>query len=204
MKSGKRCIIMLLAFLFLGGAWGIRFVTFNREIRDIKVMPIQKYEKTGEWIPFGDNYLSDSYCNGYSIRIDSFRIVEYETYMGELADLGYQEDEVQEIKVEKVLEAKVTLKNEENVDKGIPFLSAWLFGEDFYTVLNIEWFEAVNFLTPNSMGGVSLRTNTEYQMKLPYCLTEVSYREKFGRNIEKEKLWLKITGYPEERWVRVQ
>ena len=131
----KRCIkrvAILMLFLALGTVWWIRVAAVNREIQEIKtLLPVQKFETVGEWVPFGDNYLLDCYCNGYSIRIDNFRIVEYEDYMKELAENVDYMEEYSPIKVNKVLEVEVTL-------------SAWLFGEDFYTALHTEWFEAVN------------------------------------------------------------
>ncbi len=201
-KKYRVILIALLAFFMI---WGILVAKFNLTIKkENQLMPIKKYENIGEWIPFGSNYMVDAYCDGYSIRIDDLRIVEYETYMEELLKLGYQEDSMQDINVQKVLEVEVTLKNEDNTDKGIDFLSTWLLGKDFYVVLSTKWFEAVNSLKDNSMGGIRLRTNTEYKLKLPYPLTELTYREKIGRKIEKEELWLCLTRYPQERWARVQ
>lgn len=206
MRNRKKNIIILVALLTLGLAWSVRYVTFNKEIRNNSTAKkVIKYNKIGEWVPFGNNYMVDSYCNGYFIRIEGFRILDYDIYMQELAELGYREDEQRSYpQVKKILEVEITLKNKENVDKGINFLDTWLFGEDFYMVLVPKWFEVVNSFDANSMGGVSLRTDTEYRMKLPYSMTEITYREKLGRRLEKEKLWMRLTGYPEERWVRVQ
>lgn len=202
MKKKKIIIIALILFI-LSIAWGVRVICLNKEVKNLTSDSLQKYEEIGEWVEFGENYLMDSYCNGYSIRIDDFRIVEYEKYIKEMSTLGYQENDVSGCKPEKVLEVGITLKNEENVDIGIPFLSAWLVGQDFYSVLNPEWFDAVNNLK-ESGGGIKLHNNTEFKLKLPYPILDSTYREKYRRKLKKEKLWLCITRYPEQRWVRVQ
>lgn len=189
----------------MSAVWLLWVAVYNQKCRGYKeTAPVKKYETIGEWIPYGENYNGQIYCNGYSIRINQMRIVDFEEYKKELVRCGFTEFREGAVPEQKVCEIEVTLKNENNTGAGIDFLSTQLIGEDFYTTLECQWFEIINHLEANSMGGIRLHENTEFTVWLPYKFNPVMYREKMGRKLENEKMWMKLTGYPEEIWARVQ
>lgn len=202
-RKFHKYIMTVLIFFVLTVAWTVRFFSFQRVIRDIKTeIPLKKHEDIGQWVPFGDNYQLYSYCEDYWLKIDNVRILDAEEDKEELEILGYSGDALENRNL--IIELEVTLKNQGNTDGGISFLSSWLLGEDFYTTLDVEQFEAINSLEQNSMGGVRLHTDSECKLRLPYPVSESAYRKKINRSIEKEQLWLWLTSYPEENWARVQ
>lgn len=206
MKGNRRCKIKLVYIvIILNAVWLVWVALYNQICHKHKESAsVKKYENIGEWVPYGDNYIREIYCKGYSMRINQICITDAEEYTKKLTALGYTEDRERAIPLEKVCEIEVTLKNENNTDIGIDFLSTLLVGEDFYTTLECQWFEVINDLGTDTFGGIRLHENTEYTVKLPYSFTELMYREKKGRKLENEKMWLVLTGYPEETWARVQ
>lgn len=203
MKGNRRHNFYVIVVLSV--IWLLWVTIYNQKCHKYKeTAVVKKYETTGEWIPYGDNYNGTIYCKGYSMRINQIRIVEAEEYVRELAEIGYKENRERNIPLQKVCEIEVTLKNENNTDMGIDFLSTHLIGEDFYTTLECKWFEIINELNTDTMGGIRLRENTEYTVRLPYSFNQLVYREKTGRKLETENMWLVLTGYPEEIWARVQ
>lgn len=203
-RTKRKRMTWVLLFGILTILWGVRYVTFNKEILAIKEPAhIIKYEDVGEWAEFGENYVGDNYMKGYSIRIKNVRYVSPEAYAREVMGMEYHSDIVQD-QMTTVCEVEVEIKNEQNTDTGIDLLSTFLTGPDFYAGIWLECFDAVNGFEENTFGGIRLHTDSECTLKLPYLFWNHLYREKAGRKLENEAMWLTLTGYPEKVWVRVQ
>lgn len=68
--------------------WGICVVRLNRYYRELDEVPIQNYA-IGEFLDFGNNYTYGHHSDGYSLRVNSYEILdtgEYLTRYGKTAD----------------------------------------------------------------------------------------------------------------------
>lgn len=201
-QNKKRIIFLVLAIL-----WVVWIILLNGMlIKEKSIIISKEYNNIGEWVPFGDNFYGKTYLNGLELQVKSVHIYEPEEYLCSLENIGYimgETDNGIKKSMYKICEIEVGIRNIGNQTGKINFLSIWLTGRDFYTTPNTQWFSAINAFEENTIG-IELGINKETILKVLYLFTTHVYRDKAGRKLSEEPLWLVLTAYPERVLARVQ
>lgn len=206
--SGRHAWKIAVVFV-LAAAWCIRFATLASSLDRRKPTAFTEltYENTGEWVPFGDNYYGKDYLRGFWFQARGSKIYTPEEYAKKLEAQGTPVSEMcRQIlsRTYMIYEVEAGIKNEGHETGQIRFLPLDLIGRDFVASVNTEILSVVNGYQEDTIG-VEIAQGSETTVLLPYILLEnVTYREKPGRTLESEPLWIRLTAYPERVQVRVQ
>lgn len=195
-----------VVFMFLAVFWIIWVEMLNGKlVKEKDPVFVKKYENIGEWVPCGNNYYGKTYMNGWEIQVKTVKAYKQEEYLQRLKEIGYQENAQPDTYGDtgQVYEIEIGIKNAGNQEEKIRFLPIWLVGRDFYATPKTGWLCAINGFEENSIG-VQLAQDEETTLRIPYSFTTNMYREKRGRRLKDEKLWLWLTAYPEQVLARVQ
>lgn len=199
MNRRLKYVSLLVVTLILVGAWASRYVSLNnyykslsdntREVYDINVI-----------VPLEDDYINKGMkADGYSIRVDGFEIVEYESYVKSLST----DIPTAALTPEKLGLVYITLYNAESDAPGIMLTELKLHGMDNYVGMNWDVLAAANPVLANGYG-ISLSPNTEYSIVLPFDLFEMYFGSDTWRNLEAYEFFLHVTAFPTEKDIRVR
>lgn len=198
----KRKKASVVIGIFFGVMWIIWvFVLNNRVISQEYAIVEKKYDNIGEWVSCGDNYYGKTYMNGIEVRIKSAEYYQWEEYLQKLRAMGYSEENTDYRG--PVYEVALDMRNTGSWDVQVGFLAMYLTGRDFCTTPWTEWCQVINGFDEGSIG-VQLGPGKEIALKISYILSERMYREKMGRKLKEEPLWIMLTAYPERILARVQ
>ena len=123
---------------------------------------------------------------GYSIRVDSFEIMDYQEFLDfastTAGELG--------MAPEKVAVARVTIFNDNSLLDGISFYDLWLHGVDNYATPNLSFIQAVNPILTQDSAGISLKPGGEYELILPFPLLKSFFGRDTWNHIEDYHFYL--------------
>lgn len=187
MKKRTHLLLILTNLGLLTAAWTWRYVTMNRYYDSLDNSNYRLYT-AGEEVPFeddGNDFYTD--LNGYYIRVDGYRVVDYSTY---LAENNISIDN--ETPPEKLALVQITLINKTCEANPIMLTNMLLHSTD--TVIPMDWdvlVKANSILKGNT--GISLSRGTECQLILPYQLSKSQFEGSTWRRIEDRKVYLQVT-----------
>lgn len=189
MKNNRR-LLFLLAVTVLAGLWFWRYTTMNAYYDSFERMTEEIYT-IGEVIPFEDDRLAGAIVDGYAIRVDDFRLVEYDNYIqtaGIDPDSMFAEPEILAL-------VDITLFNEDSDSDGIMLTDLSLHGVDDYVGMNWGLLGALN---PILKGGhvAKLQQNTEMKLVLPYNIFKDSFGTYTMKHLDDYEWFLRLTGWP--------
>ena len=190
---GALCIILLAAL------WFWRYTSLNEYYRNFSKMQRLEFP-AGQWVPFGDDYIEiDMKADGYWIRVDDFKITDYEDF---IASESISVDSTSR-KPEKLCLVTISLKNVDSIEKGILLPELMLHGYDSYALMNWDILTAINPILQNYYG-LQLLKGSECQLVLPFDLYEFLYRSSTWRKIDDYSFFLRITFFPTSKDIKLQ
>ena len=186
MKRAKRRWIPLVVLAVLAAGWIWRYVTFNAFYGSLHESVRYLYQM-GEIMPLEDPRTENSkQVGGYSIRVDSFEIMDYQEFLDfastTAGELG--------MAPEKVAVARVTIFNDNSLLDGISFYDLWLHGVDNYATPNLSFIQAVNPILTQDSAGISLKPGGEYELILPFPLLKSFFGMDTWNHIEDYHFYL--------------
>lgn len=202
MKLFKRfgIIIVIIALCVL---WAVRYINLNAKYINRHIETIEF--KIGEVVTFDEDYIAwGMNANGYSLRVDDFRIIEYDESILLLPstniDVAYNDYMPTP---ERVGLVTITLLNDYSDAEGIWLPELILHGIDMYSDLNLELLSVLNPILNDSLG-VTLFPNTEHSFILPYNLRKMHYNSHTWSNMDDREFLLQITRFPKTKEIVVQ
>lgn len=199
MKRNVRIILVVFVITLLAGAWLWRYISFNQFYDDLDQKGKTKIYEVGSTVPFGDNWIQhDCHALGYSLRVDRFEIVDYDTVLtkhGETESANYY-------KPEKLALCYITLSKETSEDLGVMLTELKLHGID--QVVGMDW-DLLLKLNPILEGnyGIALLDYSECELILPFDLYQDFFSAHTWNNIDEYEMFLRMTIWPEEIKVKV-
>lgn len=195
----KKYIIALTLALLLVAGWTWRYVSMNAYFDSLVTTKKETYQ-IGDVVPFEDDTGEwKTNLNGYSLRVDNFDVMDFDTYAG---SIDFEPDEYY-YPGEKVILISVTLFNDDSDADGVMLTDYNLYGVD--QLINLDWdlLIAANPVLEGNYG-IQLLSGTECKLVLPYKLQ----REYFGtwtwNHFDDYELYLKLTSNPTEKIIVVQ
>ena len=199
MKGMGRIVAFCLIILVLVAGWIWRYCTMNAQYKSSN-NELREVYSMGEIVPFGTNYtLQGLQADGYSLRVDSFTIVNYD---GFLTEIGLDLETTNNVP-EKLALVYITLFNDESTADGVMLTDFWLHGIDNYVSVDPDVLAAINPVLATGYG-ISLSPGTEYSLIIPFDLPQVLFGNDTWRNIEDYMFYLHITNYPTEKDILVK
>lgn len=195
-KRTRRTLIILLLFLATA-AWIWRYISLNNYYSSMSDRTKKVYS-IGEVVPFGEDFtVEDEQPNGYSLRVDSFEIVDYGSYVEKtsISDGAYGP--------EKLALVHITLFNDNSDADGILLTAFQLHGIDNYMGLDRTLLTAINPVLGNYYG-IRLQPGEEYALTIPYDLSSNLFGSDTWKHLNKYTLFFHITSYPTEKDIQVQ
>lgn len=191
MKKKIKLGAILVIVVILSVAWCWRYLSLNKYYQS-EYGTTTAYYSTGDLVSFDDNIsVGGLSWDGYSIKVNSARIVDCEDYLAEynmtLDNLDNAPD--------KVCEVTITLYNASSTAKGVYLNDIILHGLDNYTDMNRDLLAVANPVLKGALG-ISLAANTEYTVRLVYNLREMHFTKYTWEHLDDYKLWLKLTSSP--------
>ena len=200
MKRSVRIILFAIVIVLLAGAWLWRYISFNQFYDELDQKSKTIIYEIGTTVPFGDNWIQhDCHALGYSLRVDRFEIVDYDSILTE-----HGEDEsFNSYKPEKIALVYITLSKEISEDLGVMLTELKLHGVD--QVVGMDW-DLLLKLNPILEGnyGIALLDYSECELILPYDLYQDFFSAFTWNNIDEYEMFLRMTIWPDEIRVKVQ
>lgn len=200
MKRSVRIILFAIVIVLLAGAWLWRYISFNQFYDELDQKSKTIIYEIGTTVPFGDNWIQhDCHALGYSLRVDRFEIVDYDSILTE-----HGEDEsFNSYKPEKIALVYITLSKEISEDLGVMLTELKLYGVD--QVVGMDW-DLLLKLNPILEGnyGIALLDYSECELILPYDLYQDFFSAFTWNNIDEYEMFLRMTIWPDEIRVKVQ
>lgn len=195
LKHWKKLIIgcMVLVLLIL---WGVRVYSLNDYYWKKDSIEVLHYPP-GQYVEFGNNYFRGNYIDGYSIKVDSYKIEDIDEFLG---TYNKSRDDYEEDMPERVCQVEVTIRNEDSEAPGIALSDISLCGIDYYSTFNFELFGLANPDLGMNMN-IYLDPHSEYTVRLVFPL----WRERFTRNnwnnMDKLNMMLLLTSFPQMQYI---
>ena len=181
--------VLLLALL--AGAWCWQFFSLNRFYWELSGQKTNIYPFQ-EIVWFENDYVDkDLQCQGYGIRVDSFSIQDYQSYMNDNCFSIPQEGQLPE----KIALVTVTLFNDSSTAPGVMLPELTLHGIDSYSLVDWEILWAANPVLNNKLG-IRLAPGSQRQLVLPFPLSKKLYSGSTWKNLDDYAFYLRITSYP--------
>lgn len=200
MKKRTKRLLILAAALLLTGLWIWRVVTLNRFYRELDIREREMYS-IGDIVPYERDYIGKDTLEGYSLRVDSVEIRDWESYLSE----GNYTLEQERPRPEKLLLVTVTLFNEDNENEEDVF---WLTelkctGED--SVIHLNW-DLVKVINPSLEGqylGLQAAPGSSVQLVLPFGLWR-SQLSGVWNHLDRYHMYLRMTEWPTAKIIQLQ
>lgn len=198
MSKTKRGVLVVI-FVFLAAVWIWRYISINAFYNAYAKSEREVYA-IGEIVPFGSDYLNKGVsAEGYSLRVDSFEIVDYEAYaerVGCSTNSSFR-------KPEKLGIVYLTLFNDNSSAEGVMLTDFSLHGIDNYVGMNWELLLSANPVLQGNLG-IALSPNTSYTLVMPFELSRPVFSAHTWSSIDEYVFFFHMTSYPTEKDIRVQ
>ena len=196
----KRYVVIGIVLLLVATGWIWRYSSLNRYYENITEDTEEVIYDMGEIVPFEDDRMEGwKQANGYSMKVDSFEIVDSQEFINEVGFVPADTFSP----CEKIAVVYITLFNESSDADGIMLTELGLYGID--QVLNLNWdlLFAANPVLEGNMG-IKLSHDSECSLILPYSLFEKYFSGATWNNIDNYELYLELTIYPVQKKVKIQ
>lgn len=195
-KKTRRTLIILLLFLATA-TWTWRYVSLNNYYSSMSDRTKKVYS-TGEIVPFDKDFTAeDEQPNGYSLRVDSFEIVDYDSYIEETSIVGGAYGP------QKLALVHITLFNDDSNTDGILLTAFQLHGIDNYVGLDRTLLTVINPVLEGYYG-IRLRPGEEYELTIPYDMSSNLFGSDTWKHLNEYAFYFHITSYPTEKDIQVQ
>lgn len=195
-KRTRRMLIILLLFLATA-AWIWRYISLNNYYSSMSDRTKKVYS-TGEIVPFDEDFTAeDEQPNGYSLRVDSFEIVDYGSYVEKTSISGGAYGP------EKLALVHITLFNDDSDADGILLTAFQLHGIDNYMGLDRTLLTGINPVL-DGYYGIRLRPGEEYELTIPYDMSSNLFGSYTWKHLNEYEFYFHITSYPTEKDILVQ
>lgn len=200
MKKRTKRLLILAAALLLTGLWIWRVVTLNRFYRELDISEREMYS-IGDIVPYERDYIGKDTLEGYSLRVDSVEIRDWESYLSE----GNYTLERERPRPEKLLLVTVTLFNEDNENEEDVF---WLTelkctGEDSVIHLNWDLVKVINPYLEGQYLGLQAAPGSSVQLVLPFGLWR-SQLSGVWNHLDRYHMYLRMTEWPTAKIIQLQ
>ena len=200
MKKRTKRLLILAAALLLAGLWVWRVVTLNRFYRELDNSEREMYS-IGDIVPYERDYIGKDTLEGYSLRVDSVEIRDWESYLAE----GNYTLEGAHSRPEKLLLVTVTLFNEDNVNEEDVF---WLTelkctGEDSVIHLNWDLVKVINPYLEGQYLGAQVAPGSSVQLVLPFSLWKFQLSGVWN-HLDSYHMYLRMTDWPTAKSIQLQ
>lgn len=189
MKKKKRIILLAIGGLLIL-AWVARVYWINQKYPDVE----RKTYALQEEVELGKDIMDYDTMEGYFVTIESAQIYEY----GDLVSLYNLNDFKEENAPERIYLLKVLLRNTNNTETGIDFLSWKIQSDSVGQSLDFKLYYELNNLDSCT---IALRENSEMEFLLPYNLRKDFFYPSEWKNLEDYNMWLTVTWYPTKKMI---
>ena len=195
-------VTILIATLLV--LWGIQF-----NITNSKAIPqLVEYYEMGEYVDIGGNFFFDEteYTDGYSIRVNSAELVNYEEYMiANDIPINYSLFSAEYPMPKYAILMDISMKNVENIKGSVLVLKFALTNGSLSIPISFEIWDGIDEHFDGSPA-LRLRENTEVDILLPFVpsLSDTSTNSKeLERRMETEDFYFCICEFPVRKMIRV-
>lgn len=190
--------LLILAGVLIAAVWLWRFRSVNKFYQNLNNTTVEIYGISEE-VPFEDDYVEiKEPANGYTLRVDDFKIVDYSEFVSsqhiKLAEEG--------IAPEKLALIYLTLRNIDSTDPGVMLSDLKLIGIDQYAPLDWDLLSQLNPVLETGYG-IALSQGASYQVIMPYQIYRISFSAAWSKLNEYEFLF-QMTSFPTRKLIRVQ
>ncbi|MCM1227214.1 MAG: hypothetical protein NC320_07290 [Clostridium sp.] len=197
-KIYARVIIITLTVL-----WAVRYYIINDGFAVHGNYP-EKVYLMHETIEYNDCKSYNMYEQpGYSISLESARIIDSETYIKEIGSNAENYDYLSE----KYLELTLTISNNGDYPDGIAFYGLPVIGENWYAFYDEQITASINdFFVENNVTFAErcgVRKGNSATVKIAYNLYENMFLPKQWNNLTNEKMWLWVTQSPVDQRIAI-
>ena len=187
--------VVILFSLF----WVWRYVTLNEYYDSICNIDKTVYY-SGEIVPFGEDRIGGyNQADGYSIRVNSFSMVDYISY---IKDSEISVDN-QFASPEKIALVYITLINDNSDAEGVMLTDLQLHGIDNYIGMDWDLLYEINPILQGNPG-ICLPHNTEVDLILPFDVYRSYFGSRTWRQLDDYTWYLRITSWPTQKDIQVQ
>lgn len=201
-------ILLIISAVILAVTIVLWIVQFN--ITNSRAIPqLVEYYEPGEYVEIGDNFFFDAteHMNGYSIKVNSAKLYDYEKY---LIDNGHNEL-LETLKKngrdhsEYLVMLDVNIKNEDNKTGKVMVRKFTLYNNALYLMSDFEvWCE----IDPYFKGYSSLmfQADTENKMHIPFTPSDYDFNtagDEIERRLLEEDFYFCICEFPVRKMIRV-
>ena len=171
--------------------WTWRYISMNRYYDSFGNISEIIYQ-IGDIVPLDNNRLGGFYqADGYSFRVNSFDIVNYEEYT---LETGTQFNNLYK-NPEKLGILNITLFNSDSNADGIMLTELKLHGIDNYVGMNWDLLVALNSILEGNVG-IKLPHNTEVDLILPYNIPQEYFSSRTWKNLDDYAWFFEIASWP--------
>lgn len=200
MKKRTKRLLILAAALLLAGLWVWRVVSLNAYYDSIDISRKERYA-IGDIVSFGQDHVGSGTLDGYSIRVDSFEILDYEEFRA----TAPFEVEARSYEPEKIALVTVTVFNDSNEnEEDILWLTEFgLHGIDSHGLQSWKLLLAANPMLDNQYLGIQLAKGDQCTLILPYDIRKEMFSNTWS-HLEDYHFYLYLTSWPTEKTIQVQ
>lgn len=192
MKKKKR-IILLAVGVLLVVVWAARVYWINREYPDVE----RKTYAFQEEVELEKDIIDYDEMDGYFVTVKSAQIYEYDELLSEYGLENFTELYAPD----RVYLLKILLRNTNNTETGVSFLSWYIQSDAVLEDLNLDLYYELNNLDSYD---IALRENSEMEFLLPYNLREDFFHTSEWKNLEDYNMWLTVTWYPTKKMISLK
>jgi hypothetical protein len=182
--------------------WGIRVYKLNTYYWH-KDSVEELYYSMDEYVEFGNNYFMGNYVDGYSVKADTYQIMDTVDFLNAC---GVDADAYREsvyVMPERVCVVSITVRNEESTAEGIVLSDIRLCGIDYYVFNDIDFFAMANpELGYNA--AVTMKSHSEHSVNLVYGLFEQDFTKWNWNHMNRMRMMLLTTGAPQMQYIVLQ
>lgn len=195
----KKVLLFLIVVFVLAGGWIWRYDSLNQYYEMI-TNNAQEVHSIGDTIHFEQDYIDYGLeADGYSLRVDSFELIDFDEYICSQNIEPAQFDN----RPNKVALVSITIMNDGSKADGVALAELELFGIDEWLPVNYELLDTLNPVLKGNLG-ISLAEGTEYQVVLPYGLYKNSFSSGTWNHLDEYNFFFQVTAYPTRKIVRMQ
>lgn len=202
----KKYIVCSLIFGLLA-AWLIRYYAVNgtfqvHDLHPVEISEMHAPVAFNDYMSYGVQYAPP----GYTIAVESARIVPFEDYLQEIG----QSAEVFTNPAEQYLELTLTIVNHGDAPdgkNGVSFYGLPLLGTNWYTFYDNEFTSYINpiFEGNSDLAHIcAVEKGESATVKVAYNLRKNNFMPDQWEHLSEEEMWLQVTCNPVDQRICIQ
>lgn len=199
MKGNKRFLLIFTLSIVLICAWLVRYRAINQDYQERWAANSEKTYSLGETVAIASDYLGYGItADGYTIKVNSFEIVDYKTYSS-----AWSYDDTDRSRIpDKVALVDVTISQQNSTAEGFPLTELSLYTRDM--LMNMDWdlLDMANRVLKGNTG-IRLEDGAACDIVLPFDLYKYRFTSSEWKKLEQSNIWLQITNYPARKSIKV-